>query len=424
MVVDEATNRGLRPEREILLLCARTHVDDRARDRIRHLLGQPLAWPRVLEDASAHAIIPLLHHHLSAVAEGRHDLVPAPVTEWLQRVSVSGAARRLLLLSELKGVLTDLEAGGAPGVVWKGPALAYSVYPRPELRPFADLDILVRRRDVSRAREVLGSRGYAPRPGLELSDGESFARSDHTVPMIHGPTGVCVDLHWGGGARYLSSAMDTDMLCEQAGPLMVGETPLPALMPDALLLALSVHGAKHGPFPWPRLKWITDVEAFLRTYREDQWAAILARARVTGCQRMVLLGICLARELLEAPVPAAAADAIRDDPAVTPLVPAIRDRLLSESPTPFTFGDRVRFDLAVRERVRDRVRYRYERLLTISPRDVAALRLPAPLRFLQVPVRLMRLAGTYILRPSRIGGLYSGRRPQSAPGTDSSPDRG
>jgi hypothetical protein len=423
MVFDEATNLGLGPEREILLLCARTHVDDRARDRIRHLLGQPLAWPRVLEDASAHAIIPLLHHHLSAVAEGRHDLVPAPVTEWLQSVSVSGAARRLLLLSELKGVLTDLEAGGAPGVVWKGPALAYTVYPRPELRPFSDLDILVRRRDVSRAREVLGSRGYAPRPGLALPDGESFARSDHTVPMIHGPTGVCVDLHWGGGVRYFSSAMDTDMLCEQARTIVVGDTPIPALMLEPMLLALSVHGAKHRPFPWPRLKWITDVEAFLRTYPEDQWTALLARARVAGCQRMVLLGIGLARELLGAPVPAAAADAIRDDPAVTPLVPAIRDRLLSESPDPFTFDDRVRFDLAVRERVRDRIRYRSRRLLTTSRRDVAAHRLPARLRFLQVPVRLMRLAATYLLRPSRIGGLYSGRRLEAARGTDSSHDR-
>lgn len=417
MAGDGVAIRSLRPEREILLLCARTRMEDGVRNRLRHLLGQPLAWPVVLEDAVAHGVVPLLYHHLSAVEEDGDDPIPTAVAAWFRRVSIAGAARRLLLLNELKGVLADLEAAGAPGVVWKGPALAYSAYPEPELRPFADLDILVRRRDISRAHEALASRGYTPRPGLALSDGDSFARSNHTVPMIHGPTGVCVDLHWGGGARYFSSAMDTDSLCEQAGPLVVDDTVVPALLLEPLLLALSVHGAKHGPFPWPRLRWITDVEAVLRSYPKDGWPALLDRARATGCQRMVLLGIGLAQELLEAPIPTCAADAIRDDPAVTSLVFAIRDRLLSESPAPFTFGDRVRFDLAVRERARDRVHYRFQRLLTTSPRDAAALRLPTPLRFLQVPLRLLRLTATYILRPTRIAGLYSGRGLQSSRGT-------
>jgi hypothetical protein len=409
----------LRPEHELLLLCARTRVDEAARSRMRSLLDQPLNWAWVLGHASRHGTVALLHRHLREISGTADGLVPEPVLAKLQDVSIRRTARSLLLIGELKSVLADLEAAEARVAVWKGPVLAYSVYPSPELRTFVDLDLLVRRRDVQRTREVLLARGYAPKAS-ELPEEHQFSRGSHSVSMVNERTGISVDLHWGAAARYFSSAMDTDILCEQAQPLAVGDATIPALPPAPLLLALSAHGAKHGPFPWPMLKWITDVEAFLWTYPDKDWAAVLARARATGCQRMVLLGICLARALLDAPIPPVVDAAIRDDPVVTRLVPGIRDRLLSENAQGFAFRDRVHFDLAVRERLRDRIRYRYERLLTISPRDLAALRLPTRLRFLQLPLRLTRLAGSYVLRPSRIRHLYLGTKVPSGRSTDSS----
>jgi hypothetical protein len=45
-------------------------------------------------------------------------------------------------------------------IVLKGAALAETVYPRPSLRPFGDLDVLVRVEDTSRAHAVLSDLGY------------------------------------------------------------------------------------------------------------------------------------------------------------------------------------------------------------------------------------------------------------------------
>jgi hypothetical protein len=419
---EPARSRQLRAEDELLLLCARSCIDETARSRIRALLAHPLDWVRVLAQAAHHGTIPLLHYHLSENIGSTEGLVPRALLDKTQRAAVAGTARHMLLMSALKPALEDLQAAGAPAVVWKGPVLAYSVYPRPTLRPFSDLDLLVRRRDARRARAILLARGYSPRPGLGLPDEEQFARSDNTVPLVDERTRTSIDLHWGGGVRYISSAMDTDALCEQAEPLAVGGTTVPALAPEALLLALCAHGAKHGPFPWPKLKWITDVEAFLRTYPDRDWEAFLRRARTTGCLRMSLLGLCLARDVLEAPIPSAVDAAIRTDPIVNRLALDIRDRLLSGNPPAwnpdaFTFRDRVRFDLAVRERLRDRIRYRSRRLLTTSPRDAAAHQLPAWLRFLQSPFRLARLAAKYIRRPSLFRMLISDRtvRPPGRP---------
>ena len=114
----------LRAEYELLLLCARTHLDGAAPSRIRRLLSQPIDWSRVLGAASHHGTIPLLYHHLS---ENGATLVPPSLLAQLQRAAITGTARRLLLVNELVPVLAELESAGAPAVVWKGPALAYSV---------------------------------------------------------------------------------------------------------------------------------------------------------------------------------------------------------------------------------------------------------------------------------------------------------
>lgn len=407
-MIEPARGLRLQPERELFLLCARTELDGAARRRMQDLIDGPLDWPTVLRYSNSHGTLPLLFHHLTRLLADRECQVADSVLDELRRRALGRTARALMLVTELKSLLASMEAGGAPAVAWKGPVLAYAVYPSPELRTFVDLDLLVRRRDLARARAVLQARGYVvARSGGPLDEDELFDREDHAICLIKEGTRILVDLHWGALVRYFSSAMDVDALCEQVEPLTMDDATITALAPEPLLLVMSVHGAKHGPFPWPKLKWVTDVEAFLRAYPESRWDSLLARARASGTQRMLLLGICLARDLLDAPVPAAVQAAIRGDAVVMSLVPGIRTRLLSDDPASLTFGDRLRFDLAVRERLRDRVRYLSLRLITSSPRDLPDSRLPAALGFLRVPVRLARLATKYS-RPSRLRELFLG----------------
>ena len=73
---------------------------------------------------------------------------------------------------------------------------------------------------------------------------------------------------------------------------------VPGLSPETLMLFLCVHGAKHL---WSRLQWLGDVARLAR--KQPDWACIWELANEAGCARPVLLGLLLAHELLEAPVP-------------------------------------------------------------------------------------------------------------------------
>jgi hypothetical protein len=114
---------------------------------------------------------------------------------------------------------------------------------------------------------------------------------------------------------------------------------------------------------------------------------------------MLLLGLGLAAELLEAPLPPEVVEALAGDPLVAELQQAVRERMLHQRSTDFPFSERLRFDLAVRERRRDRVAYALTRILMPTREDLTAT--PPALRLLRVPRRLLRLGRRYVLNPSR-----------------------
>jgi hypothetical protein len=400
-LVTAATGRR---ERELVQLCARLALEGEARERARDLLAEPLDWETVLGWAGYHHVTPLLYRHVHDLGP---DAIPAEVLDELRTRSRGIAAHNLKLTLELLSLLQGLEAAGAPGVIWKGPALAYTLYPSPELRTFADLDIILRPEDRHRARAVLNERGYRASPDAFLNEDELFGIGSQDATLWNPENRTSVDLHWGSVPRYRAPVADFRLLWSQSTSITVLGSELRVLEPGIHLLGLCAHGAKHRPFPWPALKWVTDVEAYLRTYPPEWWTPVLERARKKGCLRMVLLGLALAEDVLGAPLPRDVSVALARQSRVRRLVPAIRRRILNPQGVGFPLGERVAFDLAVRERWRDRTAYRAIRLFEPSRRDLAPGR-RASFRFSVVAMRLLRLGRTYLLRPGALRTLLRG----------------
>src|SRR5690606_10959963 len=115
-----------------------------------------------------------LYHHL---ARDHLDRIPLSIREALRARYYLLAARNLEGTTQALRVLDALETAGTPAVAWKGPILAHSVYPGPELRIFNDLDILIRRQDVGTVRGVLEARGYQRVFGPDIPDDDLFSRN-------------------------------------------------------------------------------------------------------------------------------------------------------------------------------------------------------------------------------------------------------
>jgi len=161
----------------------------------------------------------------------------------------------------------------------KGPALAEALYPDPGLRPFTDLDLLVRREDAARAVALLGERGYR-HLGWQRSLAYEVAHAPAACFVADGRA-LPVDLDLGlvgfpAGARPLAPGAQAEVWERAVATERWGRRVLELALED-LVLYLALHLAVHHPLAG--LVWRLDLALLLRRHAARlDWEALLARA--------------------------------------------------------------------------------------------------------------------------------------------------
>ena len=378
---------GVRPEIELMLCCARTRSDDEVVARLRELLDGALDWEFALRFAESHSLIPLLYFHLHAHAP---EKVPPAVYEKLRDQYRRISALNVYLSGELRRLLKLFAAHSIEAIPYKGPALAAKAYGNIALRHFGDLDILVRQRDVLRVMELLVAEGYALHPPLNDVQQALMLRTQCNLPFTRDGRRLIVEIHWRVSARLFSSPLDEESLWENSGLDSFEGTTIKTLAPEDLLLSLCVHGAKHL---WERLSWIADIAQLLEVYPDLNWSRLLERARRSGTERMLLLGLYVAHDLLGAKLPAHVTAQFELDAGITMLAGQIYSRLFAEGSEASGMSGYFLFQLKARRRLRDKFNYcRY--VVSPTEEDLTMLSLPAPLSFVYYLLRPLRMLWT------------------------------
>ncbi|NEO37663.1 MAG: nucleotidyltransferase family protein [Moorea sp. SIOASIH] len=119
-----------------------------------------------------------------------------------------------------------------------------------------------------------------------------------------------------------------DDLWERFEAVSLAGTKVLNFHPEDLLLILCVHGSKHM---WERLGWICDIAELLRNSQDIDWAQLIDKARIIGCERMLLLGLFLAKTILGASLPPIVHQRIIADPETQSLGKQMYFRLFCEN---------------------------------------------------------------------------------------------
>jgi hypothetical protein len=375
-------------EAELLLCCARTRLSATLSTRIAELLRSKLDWDFVVAQAIAHGVAPLVYFHLS------NKVIPAAVRESLRAKSIAETRWNLFLASQLYNLMGLFAQHRIAAVPFKGVSLAAAVYGDLALREGGDLDILLCREHALQARQLLLDLGYMPEHRLTEKQTRAYLRYHYAFVLSHPRHGTVVELHWQVAPRYFCVDLDFAGILKRVEPIPLEESVVPGLCPEDLLVALCVHGSRHC---WERLIWLTDVAELLASRPGADWTTVLRHAETIGARRMLLLGVHLAVEVLDAPVPDEVRRRIAREPGVAAALmewmqffqrPAIEQGLLARMP----------FHLRCRERFGDRVAYTFRLLTTPTVEDWRLVSLPEPLAFLYLFLRVPRLLRKYTWR--------------------------
>ncbi len=248
-------------------------------------------WKTVVAAARQHGVAPLLFKNLTACPdETRHAL---------RQNYIESAHRGARFQVELAALLENFERGGIEAMPLKGAHLAGNIYTDPALRPYRDLDVLVRAEKIDAAKKTLALSGFVLSPSLWS---EKMSRRFHfNLPFVKpGPQPVHLELHWALNARTRGHGLEVAGLWSRAAATKSGY----ALAPEDLLVYLATHLDAHGflnraladhdngdallfhELSHNRLIWFVDLLEVLASFGDRfKWDHILQRAhegRVAG----------------------------------------------------------------------------------------------------------------------------------------------
>lgn len=376
------------PEEALLLHSLRRFVDARG-ELDSPLLSCVTDWPGLFRLASRHGVTPLLYNFLD---EASGTALPEPCSCELREGSRARARHSLSLTAQLLDVLFLFDLKGIPAVAFKGPALAAELYGNLALRDFDDIDILVPREDIHRAKEALLADGFSTDLPTHAAEQAAYIRARYELHFT-ARNGSLVEIHQAFLPPFSSLPFDYEALWQRLEQRHFCGRKILALAPEDLLIALCAHGTKHG---WCRLVWICDIARLLVVHRSRlDWDQLLTRAAGMGALRMVLLGVLLADRLLGAPAPAELLEQAREDSSALGLARNVEGSLFaSASPA----AESHLFFLKARERLSDKLTYCTRLFFMPTEEDQAAFPLPPFLSPLHYPLHAVRVVSKYGLK--------------------------
>jgi hypothetical protein len=391
------------PEAQLVLRCASVSVTGAGDTSIRRLLDGRIDWEVLMRFATRHAVLPLVYERLSSLLD---DAACDEFARDMRRRFQGNAMRNRFLGRELVRLTSSFDRADIGTVAFKGPALAVSAYGSIGMRQFVDLDLLVRQAQVEEAIGVLLDEGYLAPSGYGVR--EIRCRGAFETSMVKPATGVSIDLHWRLAEPYFPLSMDDEDLWRRVMRVEIEGGGVDTLSFDDHLLYLCGHGARHG---WETLGGVCDIATLTRAAPID-WDRVEAISERAHSRRVLLLGVLLAHDLMEAQVPGRLLDAAWHERSVISAARTFVSYAMDTAAAGPGIYQRWSIPVRMIERPAARIRYIVSRGLFPSAEDRGFLYLPQALASLYYLVRPMRIALKKIvaavraLRESKIAGHH------------------
>jgi hypothetical protein len=382
-------------ENELLLSCTTMFGGHEKVAWINKLTQRDIDWTYLIRTARRHGVMPLLYWNLK---ETHVETMPEGVLKELRDEYRINMIRNLVLTAKLFSLVDLFQTNGISAIPYKGPTLSVLAYGDISLRHFGDLDFIVHKHEVLRAKELLLSEGYQPEYALLPDQEIAYLEHECEYNFFDDHRKILIELHWDIVQKYFSCHFDINKLWNDLEPVSLLGRQVMTISPEQLLLILCLHnGAKHQ---WETLGWIADVTQLISVHKDLDWEKVMNQAAELSIRRILFLGLYLAKDMLGADIPNEINKRLMNDKAIPSLAEEVRKRIFAETENIPGEAERFVFYLRMRENLKDKMQYCFRRLFTTTRTDWSLLRLPAPFfpfyRFLR-PFRLVKKFGRQAL---------------------------
>ena len=269
------------------------------------LVNAPKNHPHKLHDALIDtSLVPTLDYHgiTLLVAKQNKELQQfEPLAQLFKQRRALMISNEALIRNALRDTFDDFVASGLTRfIVFKGTALAYSLYPQPWLRPRTDCDLLIDVDDLEKFTQVFSRLGFKSLFGIS-GDYVSYQRTFSL--SLAGNSNLNIDLHWRINNRQcLANSFSVD-------ELLLNSHNISALSPhanipsaiDSLLIA-GLHRLGHHANE-ERIAWLYDIHLLAETLSPKHWAILLEKSKNKQLCNVMLDALLCCQDALLTPIP-------------------------------------------------------------------------------------------------------------------------
>ena len=273
-------------------------------------------WNHLFQTARANRLDGIIYDSLDR--NGLFESLPEKARKNFEESYRRTVINTRIYLESAAGIYRTFADRGIELIILRGPALGLTVYSRPYLRPSGDLDLLIRRKDLSIARKIFGDLDFSPIPGI-LPD--RYFEKYHLHLSFKDPRrNIIVELHWALDHPYTLYTIDYPSLFIKSEEASFEGLSIPVLSPEDRLITLCLHLVKHCPFlhllieedelsslilkgRW--MLWLLDIHLLLTEWGKSfRWEDILEKAERWGLDKQLAICLSAAFRVFQTPLPA------------------------------------------------------------------------------------------------------------------------
>jgi hypothetical protein len=306
-------DRALTPEEDFLWQVARLW-----RDPVAVVPPPNLNWAIVVDTAVANRLQILLREVLRS--RGWLDQLPDEPAAALERGVRKHEALARLMAPDLTQYLAGAAGIDQEVIVLKGLWLSRQIYGFESARPGADIDVLLRRKDIPDCLTILEQEMGYGRWWRPLLDDRFYERHHLHQQRCNHDRSIWFEPHWRLDHPYTRLTVDCEALMDRTTATELYGQSVREMNPADLLISLAVHLVKHAVYlpivldrqDLPRLIladgmliYFVDIAEAIGHYgRQIDWTLVVELARQDGAADILGSTLRVGHDYLAADVPA------------------------------------------------------------------------------------------------------------------------
>lgn len=375
-------------EIQILLYCAGPSLSDLKAQKLKALISQGVDWQLLINTAVQHRLVNFLYKSLKTHCR---NFIPENYLDKLKKTFITNSQRNFALSATLIQILELLKKKQIPALPFKGLVQAQQLYNDPEIRSFADLDILIKKQDAIKTRDLLINKGFntdVKIPDLQLN---TYLEKENFFQLTNPSGTINIDLHWEITGRYSLCPLYFEDLEPGSGQVKILDKTVPVMSFEDTFIYLCIHSTSHC---WDKLEQICSVAWLINSSVIENWHDLLDKAKQLKCKRMVLAGAMLAEQLFKIDLPTPVKHNINCDKTVQSLCRNTIKKIMSSYGQIDSESLSWRFSsvhFLIRDNIVDKIRYGGRLFFEPTVREWDKFKLPSGFLFIYHILRPFRL---------------------------------